>query len=133
MALTDTEIQSIVFNETRSLSGATIAQARENIANAIIDGDNHPPRPASAPTTVGPIPPAEQNTYDSCSVAVANARQDQAANSDPTSGATHFNFRSNNSQGAFQGHALKTQCGPLNNSFSTDDLPATGIFANTYE
>lgn len=133
MALTDTEIQNIVFNETRSLSGPTIAQARENIANAVINGDNHPPRPPSAPTTVGPIPPAEQNTYDSCLVAVTNARQDQAAGHDPTSGAIHFNFRPNNSRDPFQGHVLKTQCGPLDNSYPTDDLPATGVYSNTYE
>jgi hypothetical protein len=66
-------------------------------------------------------------------VAVSIARQDQANGSDPTGGAVHFNFRPNNSTGPFQGHALKTQCGPLNNSFPTADLPATGIFANTYE
>jgi hypothetical protein len=133
MALTDIEIQNIVFNETRSLSGPSIAQARENISNAIINGDNHPPRPISAPTTVGDIPAAEQNTYDSCGVAVANARQDQAAGHDPTQGAIHFNFRPNNSTAPFQGHALKTQCGPLNNSHPTDDLPANGVYSNTYK
>jgi hypothetical protein len=133
MALTDTEIQNIVFNETRSLSGPSIAQARENIANAIINGDNHPPRPPSAPTTVGDIPPAEQITYDSCGLAVAKARRDQAAGCDPTQGAIHFNFRPNDSTDPFQGHALKTQSGPLNNSYPTDDLPATGVYSNTYQ
>jgi hypothetical protein len=133
MALSDTEIQNIVFNETRSLSGAGIAAARTNIAHAVINGDEHPPRPASAPATVGPIPAPEQATYANCLGAVTAARAARRAGNDPTTGGKHFNFRANNNTGPFQGHALRTQVGPLDNSFPTADLPAHGIFANTYD
>jgi hypothetical protein len=69
MALTDAEIANIIFNETRSLSGRNIDRARANIAHAIINGDNHPPRPPSAPTTAD-VPPAEQGIFSNCKATV---------------------------------------------------------------
>jgi DNA-binding protein HU-beta len=131
-ALSDVEIQNIIFNETRSLSGPQIATARTNIAHAVINGEEHPPRPPSAPTTVGPIPPAEQAVYHACLTAVTDARAARQNGQDPTNAGKHFNFRKNNSTAPFQGHALRTQVGPLNNSFPTSDLPAIGIYGNTY-
>jgi len=130
--ITDTKIANIVFNETRSLSGAGIADARVNIAHAVINADAAGHLPAMAPGTAHP-PAVEAAAYAACVMAAQKARANVNAGLDPTSGAQHFNFRKNNSQAAFQGHALKTTKGPLDNSYPTDDLPATGIYANTYE
>lgn len=131
MALSDTEIAKIIFNETRSLSGPNIDRARANIAHAVINGDNNPPRPISAPTTAN-VPAAEQAVYQGCMAAVVTARGENSNGQDPTNGGVHFNFRADSSKGPFQGHALQTQVGPLNNSYPTPTLPASGIYAKTY-
>ncbi|MGN6526643.1 MAG: hypothetical protein ACTHL8_09660 [Burkholderiaceae bacterium] len=38
----------------------------------------------------------------------------------------------NNGRGDFFGLPIKTQVGPLDNSYPTDDQPASNIYANTY-
>ena len=130
--LTDQQIANVVFNETRSLSGIDIDTARVNVAHAIINGMQLARPPLAAPSTAK-VPDAEKAIYASCVLAVATARANLLKETgDPTDGATHFNFRKNNSRGDFQGHAIKTQIGPLKNSYPSDDLPATGIYANTY-
>jgi hypothetical protein len=134
MALSDRQIANIIFNETRSLSGNTIEQARQNVAHAIINGDRlevsgRVRRPRSASTTAR-VPEAENRIYEDCRTAVTSVRGDTV---DPTRGAIHFNLRPNDSQAPFQEHEIRTHNGPYNNSYPRRELPATGIYVNTYE
>jgi hypothetical protein len=132
MALTDDQIANIIFNETRSLSGEKIAEARQNVAHSIINAQaKSGKRPLTGPT-VAHVPKQESDAYDACVAAVKAARDAIAKNIDPTSGATNFNFRKNNWKGDFYGLPIQTQVGPLDNSYPTADLPASNIYANTY-
>ena len=131
--ISDTQLANIIFNETRSLSGVDIDKARVNIAHAILNAAASKHKfPMMAPATAKPGS-GEQAIFGLCCVAVGIARTNIAAGKDPTNGAEHFNFRKNNSQSDFQGHKIKTSVGPLNNSYPTAELPAIGIYANTYE
>lgn len=132
MALTDAQIANIIFNETRSLSGENIAEARKNIAHSILNAQAAAgKRPKTGPT-VAHVPDQESDIYSACVSATAAAREDRAKSADPTGGATNFNFRKNNSRADFYGLAIRTQVGPLDNSYPTADLPASNIYANTY-
>ncbi len=131
--LSDTQIANIIFNETRSLSGGSIAQARVNVAHAIINALASPHKLPPMALTTAKVPAAETAIMLACTQAVQTARANIAVRNDPTKGATHFNFRKNTFSGAFQGHALKTSVGPLTNSYPTTELPANGIYANTYD
>lgn len=132
MAITDQEIANVVFNETRSLSGKDIAEARKNIAHSIINAQATTMRRPKTGPTVAHVPKQESGIHAACVAAVAAARDDRAKNIDPTTGATNFNFRKNNSRGDFFGLRIRTQVGPLDNSYPTADLPASNIHANTY-
>jgi hypothetical protein len=132
VALTDEQIANIIFNETRSLSGDKIAEARLNIAHAIMNGEKLSSRPATGPTSAQ-VPKVEEGAYGQCKSTVAQAKLNVSKGEDPTSGATHFNFRKNNWRGDFFGKKIQTQVGPLNNSYPTADLPKSGIYANTYK
>jgi hypothetical protein len=130
--LSDTQIAGVVFNETRSLSGPPIQRARTNIAHTIINADSAGGnRPRTAPATAN-VPAAESGTYTSCLQSVQLARLEKARGTDPTNGARNFNFRPNASRANFYNLPLQTQEGPLSNSYPTTDLPASGIYANTY-
>ena len=131
------EVGNIIFNETRSLSGDNIQQARENLAHSIYNaedrwGENRSTYARSAPETVGNIPQSEIETYNACQQAAQNACDEKLEGCDPTEGATNFNFRNSNSTNPFWGLEQKTQVGPLNNSYPTNTLNATGVYANTY-
>jgi hypothetical protein len=132
--LKDDEIAAIIFNETRSLTGAGIADARRNLAHAIMNGDEAlgAKRPKSAPTTAS-VAPGEHEAYAGSLSAVGEARAHRAEGKDPTNGARHFNFRGGASKQPFQGYPLHTQAGPLNNSWPSRDLPAAGVYADTYQ
>jgi hypothetical protein len=133
--LTVEEIGNIIFNETRSLSGDNIQEARENVAHAIINGlstlgEN---RPETASTIASDAARAQDNQqYQYSHQAAIQAVLDHVTTGDPTNGSVHFNFRSNDSRANFYGATIQTQVGPLNNSYPIRDLPATGIYANTY-
>ena len=132
MALTDQQIANIIFNETRSLSGDGIAEARKNIAHSIINAQaSIGQRPQTGPT-VAHVPKQEAEIYVACTEAVTIARAERAKNIDPTKGPTNFNFRKNNWQGDFYVLKIQTQVGPLDNSYPTADLPASNVYANTY-
>lgn len=120
LELTDAQIANIIFNETKSFSGPNLDQARSNIAQVVINGDNAlgDNRPATAPTT-STVPAAERNTRTNTGI-------------DPTNGAMNFNFRNNNSTAAFFNLPIQTQIGPLNNSYTGGRLNSSGIYANTY-
>lgn len=130
MALTDKQIADIIFNETRSLSGPSIQDARVNIAHVLLNGDTRlgNRRPMTAPATAK-VPDAEKTIYAQCVLAVTIMRGHAE---DSTEGATNFNFRPSTSRSDFFGLPIKTQIGPLNNSYPTPELPASGIYANTY-
>jgi RHS repeat-associated protein len=131
--LTPAQVVNIIFNETRSLSGPDIFDARKNIAHAIRNGDElfGQSRPLTAPDAATVLP-GEQEIYDQCIAAVISADFERELGWDPTDGAYHFNFRSNDSTSPFFGQSLRTQDGPFDNSYPTQVLPATGIYANTY-
>ena len=133
LILTDEQIANIIFNETRSLSGKRVAEARVNIAQAIINGDEAlgDKRPITAPTTAI-VPEVERAIIEACRAAVRTAREQRAKGTDPTKGARNFNFRNNDSRAPFYNLPLQTQVGPLDNSFESKQLNKTGIFANTY-
>ena len=132
MPLTDAQIANVIFNETRSLSGADIQRARTNIAHTIINADNSSHARPRTGSTAASLPPAERATYAQCLQAVQSAREERSRGVDPTNGARNFNFRANQSRSRFFNLPLQTQVGPLNNTYPTRDLPATGIYANTY-
>jgi hypothetical protein len=131
-ALTDQQMANIVFNETRSLSGDAISDARKNIAHTLINAQLKPGRRPETGPTVAHIPKQESDAYQACVAAVAAAREERKNQIDPTKGATNFNFRKNNSVGDFFGFHVRTQIGPLDNSYPTKALPAANIYANTY-
>ena len=132
MALTDKQIANIIFNETRSLSGDAIAEARKNVAHSIINVQASTGRRPKTGPTVAHVPKQEDDTYAACVEAVTAARAERAKNLDPTGGATNFNFRKNDWRGDFYGLTIQTQVGPLMNSYPIADLPASNIYANTY-
>ena len=137
LQMTVREVGNIVFNETRSLSGSEIEDARRYIAHSIFNaddayGENRDRLAGTAPATIGEIPRTEQTTYDACQMATQNAYDERNRGIDPIGGATHFNFRNNDSTAPFWGMPVHTQVGPLNNSYPTNVLNASGIFANTY-
>ena len=112
MALTDQQIANIIFNETRSLSGTNIAEARKNIAHSIINAQTilgH--RPKTGPISAQ-VPKQEGDSYANCVIAVRSARLDRAKLLDPTNRATNFNFRKNNWREDFYGLKIQTQIAP---------------------
>jgi hypothetical protein len=133
------QIGNIVFNETRSLSGENIESARENVAHVVINGEetwgaNRNKYANTASTVVtDAAKQADSQQYNDSQAAAINAVLNHITSGDPTNGAEHFNFRRNDSTGNFQGASIRTQIGPLNNSYPTTTLPATGIYANTYK
>ncbi|MDY6857655.1 MAG: RHS repeat-associated core domain-containing protein, partial [Thermodesulfobacteriota bacterium] len=135
-SLTVEEVGNIIFNETRSLSGQGIQEARENIAHSIYNadelwGENRSRYAGSAPATVI-VPEVERSIYEACQQAAESACTSRCEGDDPTFGATNFNFRNNDSTQPFYGLEVNTQVGPLNNSYPSNHLNATGVYSNTY-
>ena len=120
--LTVKEIAAIVFNETRSLSGEKVGQARKEVAHAIINadkkwGEKRDRLAGTAPKTANP-PESEKTTYDACMQIVKSSVKEDEDGIDPTNGAFFFNFRKTDSTSDFQGKKNHTSTGPLNNSYS---------------
>ena len=137
LEMTTVQIANIVYNETRSLSGSPeIDAARQDIAHVVINGDEAETRSSGRrPITasdVANVPSSEQSTWESCRAAVERARLEREFGYDPTYGARHFNMRGNASRRPFLGNPLRTQYGPLNNSFPSPGLPRSNIYVNTY-
>jgi len=63
--MTTRQVGNIVFNETRSLSGPDIDNARVAIAHIVRNGEDQSgaDRPRTAPSDVGDVPQAEMNIY----------------------------------------------------------------------
>jgi RHS repeat-associated protein len=127
--LTPNQIANIIFNETQSLSGPNINLVYANITDVILNDE--PNLPKMAPNTAN-VPSSEQQLYQQILNIVQATITQYNNGTDPTNGATNFNFRTNDYAGPFYDLPLQTQVGPLNNSYPTSRLPATGIYANTY-
>jgi hypothetical protein len=132
-SLTSKQMQNIVFNETRSLSGRGTSLAQRNVAHVIMNGDEArgAKRPITAPATAN-VPATERRAYTDAGRMVLRAQAERSLGYDPTRGARHFNMRPNASRGNFQGAPITTQVGPLQNSYPTRTLPSSGIYVNTY-
>ncbi|HYI39166.1 MAG TPA: RHS repeat-associated core domain-containing protein, partial [Allosphingosinicella sp.] len=121
--ITTREVTNIVFNETRSLSGRQISEARTNIAHAIINGDEARGngRPKTAPTTAT-FAAAEGARYEESRTAVALARAQRSIGYDPTGNAMNFNFRNPNQSGSFYDISPVLKVGPFDNSYPSGPL-----------
>ena len=133
------EIAAIVYNETRSLSGAGIDDARALMMYAIINGDEKEAtggskRPPTAPTVCKCKIKDEQDLYDSLvQLALEVLGNYYEEGEDPTGGSTHFNMRGTPSTTPFMGSPITTHSGPFNNSYTAGGLPSTGVYINTYK
>lgn len=132
------ELSNIIYNETASLSGPGVSEARLNIAHVVVNryttgitgGVATSQLSSQAQRAVSSGDPSANTAYgDSLSTAALAL---SGCSPDPTNGARHFNFRSNDSIRPFFGSPVQTQVGPLNNSYPTNVLPGSGIYANTY-
>jgi hypothetical protein len=136
--LTAEQVGNIVFNETRSLSGAGIDEARNALAHAIRNGEDAPGPtgipPRTAPSKVKTVPPSEAATYQSIQDTAAQADTDRANGVDPTQGATHFNMTVGVPQTSpFYGAHIRSY-GPFNNSAPNPQVPGkTGVYINLFE
>ena len=116
------EIAAILFNETRSLSGDKIKQARNEIAHAIINGDKkwgekRNKYARTAPTDASP-PLEESCIYRDCMDVAKKSVVEDEEGIDPTDGAYFFNLRKTDSTIDFQGKKNHTSTGPLDNSYT---------------
>jgi hypothetical protein len=145
--LTVHDVGLIVFNETQSYTDRdnandTIGGGREKIAHAVINGDAQLGR--KRPVTAAPIQPSAKAlkdprtraAYDSSLIA---AREAYLSPTDPTHGATHFQFLTNAdksnmkfSNGTPEGLPLKTQSGPFTNSYLGNHVKSHQVYVNTY-
>lgn len=137
--LTDDEIANSIFNETRSLSGSNIDEARRLIAHTIINGDEQygNGRPTTAPTTIGNLTDkAEMAIRQSIDGIVQNVRAERALGGDPTAGAVYFNFRDPSYMAQYGktimsprfGLSVTHSLGPFNNSYPTSVLGPNNIY-----
>ena len=130
------EVGNIVFNETRSLSGKGIDEARAAIAHTVRNGEQKKGerRPKTAPSEVGRIPSTEAGTYRDSQNAATQADSERAQGKDPTKGATHFNITHGRASKPFEGHKHVQSYGPFHNSYTGGDVPRKkNIYINLYE
>jgi hypothetical protein len=128
-------VGNIVFNETRSLSGPGIDEARVAIAHAVRNGEDAQgdKRPRTAPPDVGPIPSTESPTYAASQQAAIQADGDRKEGIDPSKGATHFQLTIGPSTDPFYGAHIRSYR-PFNNAYPHGSLNSrTNIYINTYE
>jgi RHS repeat-associated protein len=133
--LSQGQLTNIVYNETRSLSGARVDWGRRDAAHAIANGDATP-GPLGRPThAVDTVRADESGTkiYQDTARAVRRTLAERSLGFDPTRGARHFNIRENASMLPWRGLPVVTHEGPLNNSYTGRDVHATsGVYINTY-
>ena len=131
-------IAAIIYNETSSLSGPGILDARMFIAHVIVNRRNAGVTGGVAPSQLSrSARSAISNGDPSANLSYAQSLLASSVvldgcDPDPTCGARYFNFRPNASLNPFYGQSVQTQVGPLNNSAPSPGLPASGIDANTY-
>jgi hypothetical protein len=145
--LTVHHVGLIVFNETRSFTNSdkandNIGAARENVAHAIMNGDQQLGR--HRPATAHPIEPSAKAFKDPKTLAAYEsslraAREAYLSGTDPTHGATHFKFMTSADRSAqrfnrdsSQKLPVKTQSGPFDNSYLKGGVPSRYVYINTY-
>jgi hypothetical protein len=148
--LTIHDIGLIVFNETQSFTdhdnaNDTINSAREKIAHTLMNADaKYGVHRNAVARTASPIEPsvkALQNsgTRKAYNSSLAATREAYLSPTDPTHGATHFQFLPNADRsnirfkgGSKQGLPLKTQSGPFDNSYLKNHVQSHKIWVDTY-
>ena len=145
--LTVHDVGLIVFDETQSFTDSdkandTIGGARQKVAHALINADSQ--FGGGRPSTAHPIEPTKdelknvrvRQAYIS---SVDAARNAYLSPTDPTNGATNFQFLTNADRsnmkfkgGSPKGLPIKTQSGPFDNSFLKGDVPSRQAYVNTY-
>ncbi len=150
------QVRNIVFNETRSLSGGKIKEARSEIAHMVINRFTSQADSASGKITVGTYPDTasdvlpsrisagEQKTLQNIGQIVTNAIADRALGDDPTRGTNSYNFRDLTRWHLTGYRGLSTQKrygltpvpsliqGPFDNSAPSKDLGPTDIYLVPY-
>jgi RHS repeat-associated protein len=133
--LSQTQLTNVVFNETKSLRGDRVDWARRDAAHVIANGDADPGprgRPVHAVDTATSEETRSQ-VYRDTARAVRRTMAERSLGFDPTFGARHFNIRPGDGTGPWRGLPMVTHEGPLNNSYTKGDVPASsGIYLNTY-
>ncbi len=133
--MTAEEIGNIIFNETRSLSGKGISEARAAIAHAVRNGEEKygANRPTTVPSDIDNVPSAEAGTYRASEDAAGSADSERAQGDDPTQGATHFNMTEGISTKPFYG-AHRRSYGPFHNSYPNTQVPVRdNVYINFFE
>jgi hypothetical protein len=134
-SLSDDTRARILMNEFRSYSGPGAMQAIINGAHALINADEAfgPKRPKTAKPAQA-IPAAEAAIFQRMQEGLATAKAQRAQGIDPTNGATHFSFPTTDTRELWLGkYPIRTQVGPLHNSFTYGDVPSSTAWANTYQ
>jgi hypothetical protein len=148
--LTVHDVGLIVFNETESYAdhdGAneSVNTAREKIAHTLMNADSKfgAQRNAMA-RTASPIEPSmkalqDARTRQAYNSSLAAARDAYLSPTDPTHGATHFQFLTNADRsnikfkkGSPEGLPLKTQSGPFDNSYLKNHVKSHRVWIDTY-
>lgn len=136
--LSDDTKARILFGEFRSYSGPRTMEAIINGAHALINADET--YGADRGKLAGSIPPAmvipsaEAAGFKRMQDALATAKAQRAKGTDPTSGALHFGFPTSDTRALWlKKFPIRTQVGPLHNSFPSRDVPSTTAWANTYQ
>ena len=145
--LTVKEVGLIVFNKTQSFTDSdkandTLGGGREKVAHAVINGDATLGRkrpvtvPAIEPSAKALKDPRTRRAYDS---SLAVAREAYLSPTDPTHGATHFQFLPTADRSNFKprhsskpGLPIRTQSGPFENSYLGNDVHSHSVYINTY-
>ena len=132
------ELANIIFNETESLSGPGIHEARIAVGQVAVNRE----RPGRVDTGIAPAKLTKRardalanevaavvNAYSDAKSAAADAQ----CRKDDTGGAKGFVIKGNSLKEKRYGRfPVLQQFGPFNNSNATQDLPATGVYINTF-
>ncbi len=148
--LTVHDIGLIVFNETKSYSdhdnaNDSIQGAREKIAHTLMNADSKfGGHRNTLARTAPPVEPSvkelrDARTQQSYESSLAAAREAFLSPTDPTHGATHFQFLTNPDRsnikfkgGSKEGLPLKTQSGPFANSYLKNHVPSHKVWIDTH-
>ncbi|MGH7166277.1 MAG: RHS repeat-associated core domain-containing protein, partial [Nitrospiraceae bacterium] len=154
------ELSAIIYNETASLSGPGIQEARESVGHVAVNREAVGLRGASGidqgigggrnqlsrreELAVRNGVPSANVAYGQAVIAATRAlNRGPCPGADPTQGATEFNLRPSGSlrPRASTGTPVLENFGPFNNSNPTignprvppaEQLPATGVYINVY-
>jgi hypothetical protein len=144
---TQEELAAIIYNETASLSGVGIYDARLAIGFVAINREGAGILGGIAPFTLSRQEQlAIKNKVPSAITAyLMSLRAASTAlnkcGSDPTQGAKEFNLRGSSSKSPRRGVPVLLQFGPFNNSYPTvgnpnvlviEQLPASGVYINIF-